>query len=119
MGLARRSEGPPDAPPVVLLHGLGGTMRAWDRVVPLLRDSHRCCSTTCRASARRAAARRTTSIEDQAAAVRDALAEDGVDEAVVAGHSMGGNAATALAEQAPGLVTHLIPVTHPPPTRAA
>jgi pimeloyl-ACP methyl ester carboxylesterase len=33
-------DGPPDAPTLVLIHGLGGSTRWWDRVVPLLTASH-------------------------------------------------------------------------------
>src|SRR4051812_27483121 len=33
-------EGPPDAPPLVMLHGFAGSLRWFDRLAPLLASSH-------------------------------------------------------------------------------
>ena len=87
---------------VVLIHGLGATSRSWERVVPLLADSSDVIAVDLPREAR--------SIEGMAAHV----AGLGVSDAIVAGHSMGGLVAVALAEAAPAAVSRLVLVNSPP-----
>lgn len=87
---------------VVLVHGLGGSSRSWERVVPLLEDRFDVTAVDL--------PRDAESIEDMA----DAVAGAEVDAAVVAGHSMGGLVAVALAERMPAAVAGLVLVDSPP-----
>jgi pimeloyl-ACP methyl ester carboxylesterase len=87
--------GSPDASPVMLIHGLGSSFRAWDRVVPLIESAARVYAVELDAS---------RSIESDADAVA-ALIEA---PTVLVGHSRGGLVATAIAERHPGLVRRLI-----------
>jgi pimeloyl-ACP methyl ester carboxylesterase len=87
--------GTPGAPPVMLIHGLGGSYRVWERVMPLIEPVARITAVHLRS---------TTSIEhdgDDAAGLIDT-------PAVLVGHSRGGLVATALAERHPALVSKLI-----------
>jgi pimeloyl-ACP methyl ester carboxylesterase len=102
--------GPRDGPPVVLVHGFGGSTFSWRLTIPALAaagyraialdlvdfglsDKSWDADTTHPAQARRVLA------------VMDAL---GVSKAVVVGHSMGGSVATRLAIVAPNRVTALV-----------
>jgi pimeloyl-ACP methyl ester carboxylesterase len=87
--------GPPDAPAVLLIHGLGGSPRVWDRVVPLINASVRVYA---------AHLDPTTSIENDADAVA-ALVDA---PTLIVGHSRGGLVATAVAERHPELVAELV-----------
>jgi pimeloyl-ACP methyl ester carboxylesterase len=92
--------GPPDAPAVLLIHGLGGSPRVWDRVVPLIH-------TTARVYA--AHLDPTRSIEKDADAVA-ALIDT---PTLIVGHSRGGLVATAIAERQAALVRKLILICPP------
>ncbi|MFC0006327.1 alpha/beta fold hydrolase [Micromonospora siamensis] len=103
-----RQDGPHDAPAVVLIHGLGGSTRWWDAVVPVLAASHHVLRADLVGHGR--SARPTGagySIPEQARRVGLVLDRVGVRHAVVVGHSTGGYVATALAEQRGDLVTAL------------
>lgn len=108
--------GRPDLPPLVLIHGLGGSSRAWDRLVPLVADRRRIVLVDLLGFGTAAAhGDRTRTIEGHARAVRSALRSAGIDEpATVVGHSMGGLVATAVATQAPDSVDALVLVNTPP-----
>lgn len=100
MSAKARTTGRPDAPPVLLVHGLGGSHRVWDRVVPLIEPVARCHAVELESMA---------SIErdaEQAAALIDT-------PTVLVGHSRGGLVATAIAELQPALVRKLIPLCPP------
>ena len=87
--------GSPDAPPVMLIHGLGGTHRVWDRVLPLVEPVARVLAGELRS---------TASINrdaDDAARLIDT-------PTVLVGHSRGGLVATAIAERHPHLARRLI-----------
>jgi pimeloyl-ACP methyl ester carboxylesterase len=87
--------GTPGAPPVMLIHGLGGSYRIWDRVTPLIEPVARITAVHLGS---------TASIEhdgDEAVALLDT-------PTVLVGHSRGGLVATALAERYPRLVSKLI-----------
>ncbi len=101
-------EGPLDAPPLVLIHGLGGSSRWWDPLVPLLVRSHRVIRIDLLGHGRSAKpAGLGYEIPEQGARVGAALDQLRMRHAIVVGHSTGGSVATALTEQRPALVTAL------------
>ena len=101
-------DGPPAAPAVVLIHGLGSSTSAWDAITPVLARSYRVIRVDLLGHGRSAKpAGDAYSIPHQARLVGDVLTSLGVTHAVVVGHSTGGYVATALAEQHPSLVTAL------------
>jgi pimeloyl-ACP methyl ester carboxylesterase len=85
-------------------------MRCWDRVVPLLADRFRIVLVDLPGFGGSGGGGRGATIEDLAAPLPGVL--DGA--AVVAGHSLGGAVAVALAERAPSLVERLVLVNAPP-----
>ena len=97
------------APRVVLLHGLGGSPAAWQRVLPLLDPTTEVLAPALTHPAR---------IEDDAEAVAALLEEEDCQDgpAVVVGHSRGGLVATALAERHTHLVSQVVVVNSPPTT---
>ncbi|WP_037896513.1 alpha/beta fold hydrolase [Streptomyces sp. NRRL S-920] len=99
------ASGPPDAPALVLIHGLAGSAAWWDPVVPALARAHRVLRVDLPGHGRSARPPRGgDDIPAQARRVAAALDGLGVDRAAVAGHSTGGLVGTALAEQRPDLV---------------
>jgi 3-oxoadipate enol-lactonase len=93
-----REVGPPDAPVVILIHGLAGSSLAeWYKVAPLLADRFRVVMIDHRSHGLSAPERGRFEIEDEAddiAAVMEAL---GLESAKLAGYSMGGAIALAVA----------------------
>ncbi|AQZ70542.1 alpha/beta hydrolase [[Actinomadura] parvosata subsp. kistnae] len=103
-----RQDGPRDAPALVLIHGLAGSARWWDPLVPTLAEHHRVIRIDLLGHGRSAKpAAGGYGIEEQGRRVGQALDRLGVRHAVVAGHSTGGSVATALAEQRRDLVSAL------------
>ncbi|WP_369215453.1 alpha/beta fold hydrolase [Streptomyces flavofungini] len=99
--------GPDDAPVLLLLHGSAASSRSWDAMVPLL-TAHHVIRFDLPGHGRSAApADHDYTLPRQAGRFGDALDRLGVRRAVVVGHSSGGYAATALAEQRPDLVAAL------------
>lgn len=101
-------DGPPDAPALVLIHGLGGSTDWWARVVPTLAASFRVIRIDLLGHGRSAKpAGGGYPIPQQGRLVGQVLDRLGVRGAVVVGHSTGGYVATALAEQRGDLVAAL------------
>jgi pimeloyl-ACP methyl ester carboxylesterase len=95
------SRGPSGSQHVVLLHGLASSHRIWDRVVPLL-------GADCETLALDLIGGQP--VEAEAAAVIERLDRP----VVLAGHSLGGLVATAVAEARSDLVRRLVLVNSPP-----
>ncbi|HEU5157179.1 MAG TPA: alpha/beta fold hydrolase [Streptosporangiaceae bacterium] len=101
-------DGPRDAPALVLVHGLGASIRWWDPVVVRLASSYHVIRIDLLGHGRSAKpAGGGYAIPQQAHRVGQALDRLGVNRAIVVGHSTGGYVATALAEQRGDLVTAL------------
>ncbi|NSC25537.1 alpha/beta fold hydrolase [Streptomyces albus subsp. chlorinus] len=103
-----RQDGPRTAPALLLVHGSGTSGRSWDALVPLLTASHRVIRIDLPGHGRSAEpVGRGYETSEQARTLGAALDHLLVERVVAVGHSSGGYAATALAEQRPGLVTAL------------
>ena len=101
-------DGPRGAPALVLIHGLGGSTRWWDQVVPMLAGSCRVIRIDLLGHGQSAKpAGDGYAIPQQGHRIGQALDQLGVKHAVVVGHSTGGYVATSLAEQRGDLVTAL------------
>ena len=96
--------GPPDAPAVVLVHGLAASTAWWDPVMPALRDLH-VVRVDLLGHGRSAKPAGGYGIAEQARRVGAVLDHLGVRRAILVGHSTGGMVATSLAEQRRDLVT--------------
>jgi pimeloyl-ACP methyl ester carboxylesterase len=105
--LAYRVAGRPDAPPLVLLHGLGDGAASWDGVAPALARRSRVYAPDLRGHGRsdRPGDYSVELMAADAAAFLDALGLDRVD---LIGHSMGGLVGYLLAGDHPGRVRRLI-----------
>jgi pimeloyl-ACP methyl ester carboxylesterase len=108
--------GAPGAQPIVLIHGYAGSLRWFDRVVPLLEDSHRVIRIDLLGHGGSEKPASGYDIPSQAAAVAQALGELGVSGALVAGHSMGALVTASLAEQASQLVDRAVVIDMAPNT---
>lgn len=104
-----REAGSPDAPPVVLIHGLGGSsVGEWYRIGPVLAERRRVVLIDHRSHGLSPLATARYDVEDVAddiAGILDALDLGAVD---VVGYSMGGTIAQALAIRHPGRVRRLV-----------
>lgn len=109
-GIRRHVEidGPEDAPPVLVLHGITGSTATWDWLVPLLASTHRVVRLDFRGHG---GTDRTPGEYHSQGYVADAVA---VCEALfdrpctVIGHSLGGVTALGLAQSRPDLVEALV-----------
>src|SRR5215218_1540833 len=109
MPIAHQELGSPDAPVLVLVHGLGASGRVLERVAPLLAARFRVIVPDLPGFGETGGEH--TTIEGMARAVLEVV---DAEEFVAAGHSMGGLVAVALAELAPDRVTRLVLVNAPP-----
>ncbi|MET9385161.1 alpha/beta hydrolase [Streptomyces sp. NPDC002928] len=112
--LAYRESGDPEAPPLVLLHGLTSDGTAWDEVAAHFGDRHRVLVPDLRGHGR-SPHPGTYSFElmrDDVAALVDEL---GLEKATFIGHSLGGVVACLLAARRPGLIERLVLEETPPP----
>ncbi|MFD2077605.1 Pimeloyl-ACP methyl ester carboxylesterase [Actinopolymorpha cephalotaxi] len=112
--LAYRVVGDPEAPPLVLLHGVGSDGSSWDPVVPGLARDWRVFVPDLRGFGR-SDWPGDYSFELMAADLLGFLDALDLDRAVLAGHSMGGVVCYLLAQDHPDRVSALVLVETPPP----
>jgi pimeloyl-ACP methyl ester carboxylesterase len=93
----RRGSGPA----VLLLHGLGGDLGTWDRVLPALAEHHTVIAPDLLGHGRSDKPRADYSLGGYANGMRDLLTVLGVDRVTVVGHSFGGGVAMQFAYQYP------------------
>jgi pimeloyl-ACP methyl ester carboxylesterase/SAM-dependent methyltransferase len=112
--LAYRATGAPDAPPMVLLHGLGDEASDWQPVLDGLAATHRVYALDLRGHGRSPHPGRYSfeAMRDDVLAFLDTA---GIARCVMIGHSMGGMVALLLAETAPQRLSHLIVEDAPVP----
>jgi 3-oxoadipate enol-lactonase/4-carboxymuconolactone decarboxylase len=106
--------GPEDAPVVVFSNSLGSTVEMWDGVVPTVSRRFRCLRYDTRGHGRSGSSAAPITIDDLAddlAALLDAL---GIGAAHVAGLSLGGMTAMALASRRPERVASLMLIATSP-----
>jgi pimeloyl-ACP methyl ester carboxylesterase len=96
--LHARLDGPAERPTLLLLHGLLGSTRWWDRLVPLLQPEYRIARIDLAGHGRSTDDTEQRAPEDQARFVRAALEHLDLDPVATVGHSLGANVAIALAE---------------------
>lgn len=101
-------EGNPQGTPIVLLHCDTCSMNWWQRIAPLLGRDHRVILVDLLGMGGSDKPGGGYAIDDQAAAVAEALAKLHVVGATVVGHSLGGSVATALAQQSPQLASRIV-----------
>jgi pimeloyl-ACP methyl ester carboxylesterase len=110
-----KEAGERDDPAIVLLHGFACSQRWWDRVAPeLSRRGLHVIRFDLLGHGRSEMPRDGYEMSNQASLVADALRKLRVRRAVIAGHSMGGTVATALAEQEPRMVRKVAVLNTPP-----
>lgn len=103
-----REAGPPQAPPVVLIHGLGGSSLAeWYKVAPLLAERFRLILVDHRGHGYGPRVVQRFEVSDDADDVAAVLDQLQVGEVAVAGYSMGGAIAQELAHRHPARVRRL------------
>jgi pimeloyl-ACP methyl ester carboxylesterase len=110
-------DGPADAPPVLLLHGITSSTLSWEWLVPSLKADYRVIRLDFRGHGKSDRAPGAYSMQGY---VTDAIAacEQVAGRATaVVGHSLGGATAAALAQQRPEIVTAV--VLEDPPLYAA
>jgi pimeloyl-ACP methyl ester carboxylesterase len=93
-----------DGPPVVLVHGLGGSARNWVDVVPLLTPRYRVVAVDLPGHGGSPAPARGAAVADYVGAVREAIERSALPAPLVVGHSFGAHVTASLAVSSPGLV---------------
>jgi pimeloyl-ACP methyl ester carboxylesterase len=99
--------------PIVLLHCYACSLHWWDQLVPLINRDHRVITLDLVGFGGSQKPKSGYSIPEQARAVSEALNGLGVQGAVLVGHSMGGDVATAVAEGASELVNRVAVIGTP------
>jgi pimeloyl-ACP methyl ester carboxylesterase len=103
-----REDGPRAGSPIVLIHRFAGSIHEWDLVVDRLASRHRVIRIDLLGHGGSEKPSSGYSIENQARLIAAVLDVLGVRQALVVGHSMGGDIAVALATARRDLVNRLI-----------
>jgi len=107
-------EGNPEGSPIVLVHGYTGSLAWFEELAPLLAADHRVIRLDLLGHGGSDKPASGYAITDQANALAEALAEMGVADATLVGHSLGATVVTALAEQSPDLAARIVIVDQAP-----
>ncbi|MGE3913697.1 MAG: alpha/beta fold hydrolase, partial [Chloroflexota bacterium] len=106
--IAYREDGPPDAPPVVVLHGWGCSSQTVASIQAVLRETHRTIAPDMPGFGASDAPPVPWGAAEYAANVRAFLAQLGISRASFIGHSHGGRVSIVLAATSPHLVDRLV-----------
>jgi pimeloyl-ACP methyl ester carboxylesterase len=108
-----REDGPANRPPLVLIHGLAGSIRQWDSLVPRLARRYRVIRIDLLGHGGSDKPREGYAPEAQARRIGGLLDKRRIRRVLVVGHSLGGMIAVALAERRPHLVRGLVTIGTP------
>lgn len=111
--VAQRGSGPIA---IVFLHYWGGTSRTWGPVIDRLAEHHRCVAVDLRGWGQSDRTAHDFSLDAQAADVEAVIAELGLGDFVLVGHSMGAKIAQIIASRRPPGLRSLVLVAPAPPT---
>jgi pimeloyl-ACP methyl ester carboxylesterase len=100
--------GPPEGPPIVLLHGVGGSRSNWAFVAPELARTRRVLVVDLPGHGRSSALPAAPGLAPYADRVARLIEDEGLAPAVVVGHSLGGLVGIRLAGRRPELVRGLV-----------
>src|SRR5438874_1856587 len=94
---------------IVLVHGMSHGAWCWELLAPRLhRAGHRVLAVDLPGHGRRAHERARASVGAYAQSVADAMMLDGIHDAIVVGHSMGGVVIPKVAELVAARIAHLV-----------
>jgi pimeloyl-ACP methyl ester carboxylesterase len=103
-----------EGPPIILIHGFGAALDWWDEIAPQLAQDRKVVRLDLIGHGGTEAPAAGYDIERQASLVKAVLDTLGIGSAVVVGHSMGGEVATAFTENDPDRVERLVLIDSPP-----
>ena len=106
--VAFRDDGGPDAPVMVLIHGMAGSSTTWRDVAPGLSTRYRVLSPDLLGHGKSDKPAGDYSLGAHASLVRDLLANLGIDRATIVGQSLGGGVAMQFAYQYPEVCERLV-----------
>jgi 3-oxoadipate enol-lactonase len=87
--------------PLVLLHGLCGSSKYWDNVIPLLSAHYRVIATDLRGHGQSGVSSEPYTMELMASDIVELMEKLDISKAILLGHSLGGYVTLALAEKYP------------------
>lgn len=108
VGLSVTVDGADDAPPIVLLHGILGSVRTWDWMVPRLVDRYRVVRLDFRGHGGSDRAPGRYHMENYVSDAIAACEQVAGRPSVIVGHSLGGATAAGLAQTRPDLVCGIV-----------
>jgi pimeloyl-ACP methyl ester carboxylesterase len=98
-------------PVVLLIHGITGSSKTWEDVIPLLSERHTVLAPDLLGHGDSAKPRGDYSLGAYASGIRDLMQAVGHERATVVGHSLGGGVAMQMAYQFPEIVERLVLVS--------
>ena len=106
--IAYREDGPPDAPPVIVLHGWGANSQTVSSIQMVLRETHRTIAPDLPGFGVSDPPPVPWGAEEYAESVRGLMRALGIERASLIGHSHGGRTSIVLAATHPELVDRLV-----------